>query len=451
MFGINTQKTGSIVALLIGIISLYYYHDAPIHYSYVYCTLMFVLFSVDVFFVLWGRVKNRILSFELIFTIGYAFVNYAYPMFYYKIDPYFSLFALDYPEDYINKGIALSTVAYSFLAFGFFRFPVSSIKIVSDSKYVGNAEKKLSNYTMILLVVMLATLIPIALSGNYDMNWGFGGEIRGILESLIFYTLFQKFYRRRGQGYKTLLKGNYWYFALIIAYAVISTVIGNRGNIIRIGFLILLLYNDYMKKISNLGIALVLFAGLILMFVRGAYRDSGGLNNVQSNYISILDVGRDLTINNRSQYVLMEYADKKGFSYGRNFLGSLLSPIPYAQSTLLSITGWKVNQISSGDLVTDDYFSHNKSDSFGLGTNIVGDVYLAFGVFGVVILFFILGYFISKVTYLANRGYPLYYLTYAILLINSVIWIRSDFFKPFQMVLWSVALYYIFDKRLFRK
>lgn len=429
--------------------SVVQYINAPQEYSLIHCTQSFVIFVVDAILVVWDRCRYNLLSFELPFTLGFGFVCYAYPMIYYNLDPYFSLFALDFPEQYITRGTALASVAYSFMALGCLKRPNLNLRIVQYDSCIGASRKGLTITTEILLLVMIVSLIPIALSGDYNMNWGAGGEIRGVLESLIYYTAFQKFYLNRGCSLNILLRNNKTYFVMVFLYVLLSTIIGNRGNFIRIGLLCFVLYDIYIKKVSNLLVLTFILSGVFLMYTFGAIRDSGSFQNARESSISFWDFGRDLTINNRSEYVLMDIADRKGYTYGENFLGSLLSPIPFAQSSFLKVTGKSVENISSGSLVTYTYFSAWDKDLIGLGTNIVGDVYLAFGLFGVIVLFYLLGMVISEISSRADRGSPIMQYVYAILLMNTVIWIRSDFFKPFQMVIWGVALYYFFDKRRF--
>lgn len=433
------------IVFILSLYSVFLYLSAPLGYVLSHCTQSFVIFCIEGLLLLKSKCKYNFLNFELLFTIGFAFVCYAYPMVYYNLDPYFSLFGLDFPEEYITKGAALATVAYSFLAYGFLKYPTVDQKVVLENRNIGFSSKILTKLTVVLLLVMLASMVPIFLSGVYNMDWGIGSEIRSIVESFIFYTLFQKFYRNRGGDLKSLIKKDKIYFVLVILYVLLSTAIGNRGNIIRIGLLLFIFFNIYIKKLSNFIVILIVLLGIFIMYTVGAVRDSGGYQNARENSVHLLDFGRDLIINNRSEYVLMDIADRRGYTYGKNFLGSLLSPIPYAQSTLLKITGMTVEDISSGMMVTSDYFAKGDPDLIGLGTNIVGDVYLAFGLFGVIILFYLLGYSISKISYRANQGNPIMQYIYALLLMNSVIWIRADFFKPLQIVIWGVALYFIFD------
>lgn len=446
-----SQISTKLVFIVCSLVAITYYYAAPVHYSYEFNYSLFIVFCIEAGLLLIQRCRRSILNFEFIFTLTFLFVNYIYPIVYYPINPYFSLFTYEYPEYYINKGTALATIAYSFLCLGLCKYQIISYHKLHRNAYIGDSLKSLKSITVILLLIMIVALIPIYLSGAYDMQWGVGSEIRGIMESLIFYTIFQIFYKNRNRSFKSIFINNRLYFILILTYVILSTAIGNRSNIIRICFLILILYNFFIKHLSSKIVLIFLVIGMIGLYVRGVYRSHETLEDAMSSSTAYLDIGRDLTINNRSLYVLMEYADEKGYTFGRNFLGSLLSPIPYAQSTLLYLTGWDKGEISSGNRVTYEYFDyHPNQNLFGLGTNLVGDVYLAFGLMGVIVLFYILGIIISKIYHKALSGWPLYIYIYSIIIINAVIWTRSDFLKPLQMILWGIALYLIFDKKIIK-
>ena len=440
-----------ILLIVLGILSLILYGMAPQSYSYNYCLYLFLIFCVDVYIVYKERCKYTLVNFETFFTIAFAFVNYVYPMVFYQIDPYFSLFALDFPEDYINKGTAVATVAYTFLSLGLCKSNVLPRFIFGGNCDIGR-NRSFTSYTNFLLIAMIIALIPMMNSGTYN-DWGSASNIRLILDVFLFYTLFQKLFLYRNIPFREILNKNRLFFILVIAYALSASLIGNRGIVIRIGSIVVLLYSVLYKEIKKIYLVCFLIFGMVFMFLFGAVRDSGSIERAVENSASVFSVGRDLTINNRSLYVLVDYADKHGVTYGQNFLSHLLSPIPFAQSTLLTITGWKVRDISSGSLVTDDYFNNTATniDSYGLGTNLVGDVYLAFGIVGVVILFYLLGLAISKIYRKAQQGSALSLLTYSILFITAIIWTREAYFKPLQLVLWCLALYYLIEKKSVRR
>ena len=437
------------ILIILTIVSVVFYYNAPDEYSYTYCYGYFLIFCVEAFFNIRYRCRKTYVNFEFFFTVAFVFVNYVYPIVFYQIDPYFSLFALSFPENYINRGTALATIAYSCLSMGFFRYEVKSGIPVYSSNHGFGDNPSLKTYTNVLLVVMVLSLTGVVLAGGNVNNWGFGGEIRGIVDVFVFYTIFQRFFISRNLPFINVLRNNKLFFILILGYIITATLTGNRSFMIRIGSLVLFLYATLYYQIKKRHLILLMTGALSFLFVIGALRDNNSVATAVDSSTSVLSVGRDLTINNRSLYVLMEYADVHGVSCGKNFISHLLSPIPYAQSTFLKISGWKLSDISSGNLVTDDFFNNNvtNQDSFGLGTNLVGDVYLAFGLLGVIVLFYVLGRVVSYFYYKSYKDSPTSLLVYSILFITAIIWTREAYFKPLQLILWSLAIFYFFDKR----
>ncbi len=437
------------ILIILTIVSVAFYYNAPDEYSYTYCYGYFLIFCVEAFFNIRYRCRKTYVSFEFFFTVAFVFVNYVYPIVFYQIDPYFSLFALSFPENYINRGTAMATIAYSSLSLGFFSYNTKEgIPSYSGNHGFGNSPN-LKSFTNFLLAVMDISLIGVVMAGGNMKNWGLSAEIRGIVDVLVFYTIFQRFYIYRNNPFVDVLKSNRVFFLLIFGYILLATLSGNRSIMIRIGSLVLFMYATLFYQIKKKYLIVLMLGALSFLFVIGAIRDYNSVATAVDSSTSVLSVGRDLTINNRSLYVLMEYADVHGLSYGKNFLSHLLSPIPYAQSTLLRVTGWNLSEISSGNLVTDDFFKNNATnqDSFGLGTNLVGDVYLAYGLLGVIVLFYVLGRVVSYYYYKSYKDSPTSLLVYSILFITAIIWTREAYFKPLQLILWSLAIYYFFDKR----
>ena len=165
----------------------------------------------------------------------------------------------------------------------------------------------------------------------------------------------------------------------------------------------------------------------------------------------ILQMGQDLIINNRSLYVLMEYHDKYGINFGQTWLMNILSIIPFAQSIFLKLTGLKELDINSAALVTDLYFRENNEDVIGLGTNLIGDIYICFGLFGVVFFMYLLGAFLSKVYMKGQKGDALYWFIYAMMFMDSIILTRSTYLTSMRPIMWGLALYYFAKKRIVHK
>lgn len=125
-------------------------------------------------------------------------------------------------------------------------------------------------------------------------------------------------------------------------------------------------------------------------------------------------------------------------------LSNILSVFPFLQSIYLSLTGSTVSDISSGNLVTDLFFSENPNmKSFGLGTNLIGDIYVSFGVIGVAVLMFSLGFLLKKLYRLSCEGNHNSLLIYALLFMDVIYLPRSSFFTSLRSVTWVLFISYI--------
>jgi oligosaccharide repeat unit polymerase len=144
----------------------------------------------------------------------------------------------------------------------------------------------------------------------------------------------------------------------------------------------------------------------------------------------------------------MEQVDRNGVTYGANMMMNVLSAIPFAQSIFLYLTGLPLSAISSAHLVTDLHFGSNKNpDYFGLGTNVIGDVYLAFGLFGVILLFWSLGYVLRKLYYNIYNGNTLAILVYTYFFMSAIFYTRSGYLTPTRDIVWGLGVYWLSNLR----
>ena len=427
------------------IAALVLYYCAPQTYSLSYCYVCLALFLFAFLVIYKEKCRYNLICFEFIFSITFFFTNYTYPIFYYPINPYFSLFHLDFPEEYVSSACALATIGYIAFCIGSLKYRFTDISVNSNS--LTHRFKIPSLYvpiTIVLTVLLMIPLFDILMSGVYDIDWGEGSIYKVVADVFIYYIIFAKF--TSGIPIKRLILNNKLFFFIVICYILEITIIGNRGMILRITILTLFLYTTFYKKI-NKGVVISLFVGgLMLLYYIGIVRGGGefeGFDNFDNKEIPvILQAGKDLTINNRSLYVLMDYYHKYGPTYGRTWLMNILSIIPYGQSTYLSISGASLSDVNSAYLVTDLHFSGvMEDDIIGLGTNLIGDIYVCFGLLGVIIFMYILGRGLSFAYTKGIKGNLVCLFIYAMMFMDCIILTRSTYLTSTRPITWGLALY----------
>ena len=290
-------------------------------------------------------------------------------------------------------------------------------------------------------MIFLPSLYSIYQSSTYSTEFE-SSYVNIILRYIIFYSIFAFCYQYKDKRRSLITKAfTSPVILLTIVYAGLFLLIGSRGIPMRIALFSLFTLNLYIYRFSKLQISTIIVIGAIVLTFVGIARE--GTSVAGGSISSIWDLGSDLTINNRSLYVLMEYAENSGYTYGASMLINILSVIPFAQSIFLNVTHCSLTSISSGYLVTDLYFKENLSDDIiGLGTNLVGDIYLSFGAIGVVVLFYILGSCLRKLYLRMSQGSIQSALVYALIFMNVIIYPRSGYLTPIRDVVWTLFIYW---------
>ena len=177
--------------------------------------------------------------------------------------------------------------------------------------------------------------------------------------------------------------------------------------------------------------------GVVGMWAVGVSRSGDDITPTQDAALYVVD----MTINTRNTYVAMEYVEDNGYTYGKTMLYGIIGVVPF----LSSIIGLDKNEIGSAEVLTN-YTYDNMSVTrayIGLGTNIIADIYLSFGMIGVVVLMFIVGRFINMCTKAAGQFHYYSIITYAVVVSMSVFGIRTGLTHICRMLIWSLLIAYL--------
>lgn len=433
---------------ILGIISIVLYLFAPSFFSMEYVACCFVIFIASSFIMLSSNCKYTLLKFELFFLLSFLFTNYVYPIVFYPINPYFSLFRIPFNENYIVKGTALATLAATWFCVGIYE--KKTIKIHFKETFDIKKKLKIPRITTILLFLLfIPSLYTIYRSGVYSTEFE-SSYVNVILKYVILYVIFAFTYNNRtlkfGQFSRLALSSIVIQFTFL--YVILFLLIGSRTIPLNIVLFSILLINILIYRISKKQITILIIGGALLLTAVGLARGGSGIEG--GAITSIWDIGTDLTINNRSLYVLIEEVDNHGVTYGATFLMNILSAVPFAQYLFLDISGLPLSTISSANLVTDLHFdSVQNEERFGLGTNLVGDVYLAFGLVGVIFLFWLFGYVLRRLYFNIGRGKTISLLIYALFFMSTIYYTRSGYLTPVRDIVWVLGVFWISNLRQF--
>ena len=405
------------------IISLILYIYAPNEYDHNYCYGLTIMFFIECFLLLKENYRNRsIIDFNIIFLSSFFFVTYAYPTFIYGTinDTLTSVGGQVLNEQYITRAVALSHFAINCYFLGFFlSYRKQRLNRIQYNELLDNKIIKESILKKIYLLLFWGTLIIY-------VKHLFSSTSIAVTESPFFYDLYRIIftvglslstlqYIPQNTGMIKFILINRFYIFPALILILICLFIGDRGPVLYLGLVIASIYILFVKKLKIYVIILYCSAAVLLMFLiretRGTSSSisSGGIENfVENSNESILGVGSlwglfaDLTDIHNEMTIGYECVQKKGVMYPEKIIIIPFYPIPKVPSILSNfLYSESFNDISSGKIIqkyVSNYIIWNN------GTHCVVDIYIHWGIVGVIFFFFLFGWFIGLVYKRENQN-----------------------------------------------
>jgi len=435
---------------LIFILSIIIYLVSPVTYSLSYnylcgalhIALLAIFYSI--------KKSDNYFDFDTLFLISYTITFFIYPLFLYPIDPhFFKMFAFSFDEDYINKSTALSLVGSSSYCIG--RIYRMKKKGFNDNK---NVFRQVPTKRFIVLSYFLFCLFYVTggisnLANVYDSGMNHEASISGYIHVVLLPVLYIAIVTQFGNSrfFTNQLRLNNFNIAflfLLAIYCLSILMTGSRGSVLAIGLIIIWSYTYFYKNIKLLPFIAIILAGSIVLALVGVMRVDG-----DSSQLALVDVFMDLIINNRNNFVAIEYVDDNGITYGKSMLGSILRIIPLLSGFVHNMFHLNIFETTSSMLLTATTLGEDFT--LGLGTSILADLFLAFGLVGVVLGMGLLG---RVITYLENRlqsGSPIILITYAVFISLSVVIVRTEYFNVLNKLVYALVAYWILSKLKFKR
>jgi len=245
--------------------------------------------------------------------------------------------------------------------------------------------------------------------GKEDLGF-LGGNFALLFESSIVSFLAVSAFRNMKRGGKDIL--NYflevkWVLIFSLIYLFLVVISGDRGPLIFIGLSFLLHFILVTnKKVSYILLLGGLFLGLTFLSILGQTRQAKGadfserLSSRKANYYDAypesFSMGtKELAGSIRVNHIAVDYfPDRFPHAYGFLTLQELLLIIPGLKGAFIDGFGVPKYLTSSAQFIT--FISLGPNATWGVGTACVADVFINFGLYGVVIGFILFGILARK-------------------------------------------------------
>lgn len=412
-------------------LSIILYMLAPMAYSEEYCMWLSILFIINAIYAYRKDLYKEYIGFHTFFSVTFYLMTYVYPVFIHPVVTNYFFFAFD--DVVMTKATALANVAYSSYVCGYLRIYIKSNKIIYQPIVPKNSLNTLMMMEVLLFFLMIVSGGYNAyrnLYGNQEMIES-GGAISIIAQLLSFLTFF-------------ICIANYMHnktpiYILLAIICGASLSSGSRGTVISI--FIIILYYYYEKKKPSIWFLLgILGLGCIAMILIGYYRVGESLddNRLDGTGVGLFSYFRDFIVCNGNLYSLYNYVQENDITYGLSSMAYILAIIPMSQTLFIKVFNVPSYMMRS-EMVTT-YIELGPDSTLGLGTHLVGDVYLSFGFIGVIVLFYFLGWLINFCRRKKQEGNRVGTIIYFILLSQSLMLCRGSYFVSAKNIIWSIVL-----------
>lgn len=420
------------------IFSIILYYISPNQYSFPICLITLIIFIFLVIRTLKTNYnKTNYMSFFLFFSISFFFVNFFYPTFIYPFEmDYFLVFKrFNFNHNVITKSTVLALIGYCSFLYG-----LNKKKLKRSSNQVSNRmlNFNLNNYILyfIFFLGLIFNLLLFFLAKDGILNrrsdtfFEISQPLIVLCQVLVNLILILVFY----------LKKSYFFLVVPILFLFMFLYVGDRGPALQGLMVFLFAYHYFHKYIRIRTLSLLIIIGFVGFTLISSTRSRDGVKHSISEFqiVKYYDLAMDFVVNNRNLYAGYDYANKNGYSYGKSYLSYLFSPVPFLPSFVTnSLYDKEPSELSSGTLLTNE-----AGATWGLGTNLIADIYMQFGLFGVVFLMLILGYFIR---YLENNSFKsLYKIIVCFFVVSFAIYMpRSTLFDSLRYISWALSIYFL--------
>lgn len=427
------------------IISTVLYFLSPENYSLNFCIIILVLYLFSFYRISkFAIINGNYINFTLFFSVSFFFVNFFYPVFLYPFNKeYFTVFErFLYNENVISKATALALVGYNSFVLAQKMIlkklkqkhkKTHNRKLYDKTFYLKRVLKYSYPFFVFISISSILLLFMLGIDGilkrSHDAFFEVEPFILVICQCVINLQIIILFY----------LKKSLNHLLVPILYSLMFLYVGDRGPAIQTLLLMVFCYNFFRNTLSKKSVIVIILSGFVVMTLISSIRGREGTSKTISSvsYSKVYDFAMDLIINNRNLYAGYEYAERNGINYGKSSFIYIFAPIPglptYMSEKIFNV---KPNELSTGVLLTNQ-----ANAGWGLGTNLIADLYMQFNFLGVFILMFVLGYVVKKLEISMQYSFVAK-ICYLFICTFSIYMPRSTLFDSVRYIAWALFIYY---------
>jgi len=399
-------------------VALILYLVIPYGDNTIWCIVCFVMFLYISYDLLKDDIKHKdYLSFNSIFLISFFLTSFAFPVFILSSNELFSQyvdmnFLVQFVDfKYLSRGVFLCLLAISVYAAA---YKINHKKQVLHKKdAIHKRIFKKNTIDISLLLLLIATIYNAYYSlKSFDVtNLQQNAYVYDLLKAGLVVSFIVRIPNIRKEPSFTdnfICFFKYNRYPLIISFISILLFLyfGVRNLAISIIIIDLMTMVVYYSRLSIKYIVFLSIVGVLILFVirETRHSDTSIMNSGVSSAIASTNLKisspllffSDLIAASTELSLGVEIKDRNGLQHPEQIILVPLVPLPLLP-TLVSENIWgKSYQEATGSSVLNDYMLQRYGKNATYGKHCVSDLYMKWGVLGIIVFFVILGWLTSK-------------------------------------------------------
>lgn len=413
------------------------------------------------------RLTKNWLRFDVLFLIGFTIVHIQIP--------YLASIGVEplYPEFvWINKNVVnfatwMSVVSIILWIWGYnfmVKNKVASTKIIkkpTKKKFTVNYSK----YDFLLLSTFLLFLSLVGsgfFRGVYDggASWGEGANYAYLVLTTLLYLRIIYFFKdiNRESKVKDIVNKAFSqkiFIIIVCIYVMLFLFSGDRGPVLQVALIITGSYAIFLKPIAIRKLLLFTVIGVgafsIISYGRGSDADKfddgnifeRGYNSYQEQESGI--VTEELATSVRILYIALDVVpERHPYLYGVSFVTVGAGIIPFMSSAIIDIFDIPKMYTSSSNFFT--ILTKGPNPNSGAGSEILGDIYINFGLLLTFVIMLFFGMFSGHVYNKTIEFNFFYILIFIVLLYSALGMNRGMLFTPLKDIVYISFFNYLFTR-----
>ena len=404
--------------------------------------------------------KHGIICFDMFFVPTFFLINYAHAVFIYPDDGFLPAFRFATRGHLIPYAVAVAQTGIAC----YFLFSSLFEKKTEPGFQIRRVETPVMVVNRIAYIVVVASLVIFAyvflLSKFSEFTHLYPRLMTVILTLIAMSWYYQAQLLDEGErGWRVMIKRNKLNIFATLLFSLTQLALGSRGEVIFLMFLIMPIINTYYFRISFKMLLPFIVLGVIVMGLLMITRVSQ-YNLLQVSIVESVQYGvealmespnifwmllTDFVVNAKTLYESIDYTQANGIIWGRSYIVYLFVFIPFGGSVMTKfLTGFEAHEIFSGFILS----LYAEAD-YGLGTNLIADLYLNFSLPGVIIMMSLLGIFLARFEKPTSKYGTFVYLSF---FANCIYMVRADifcwltFFVIFVIFDWLLRIHIAYEK-----